>query len=160
MAPVMRKMLRFNHLDYYTVPTLPPAWKAPTWLTIQLGIFAGRLYFEYGEYDALREYLGLQDITSKLTDPSCDTVPQHRLGLKDGADSDAITTMETVPRSFTAKPLTFLQEWLAIRRKGQDFAQTPMGYVCQGKPLAASHPFFFRMMGKGEGVGMRVDRNC
>jgi len=144
-------MLRFNRLDYYTVPILPPAWKAPTWLPIQLGIFAGRLYFDYGEYDALREYLGLPDTTSKLTDPSCDTVPQHELDLKGGADNGAIITMETVPQSFTVKPLTFLQEWLAIRRKGQDFAQTPMGYVCQGKPLAASHPFF--KMGKGGGVG-------
>jgi len=45
-------------------------------------------------------------------------------------------------QSFTAKPLTFLQEWLAVRRKGQDFVNTPMGYVCQGRALKASHPFF------------------
>ena len=32
-----------------------------------------------------------------------------------------------------------------MRRKGQDFVHTPMGHVCQGKPLAASHPFFSRL---------------
>ena len=142
MAPVTRKMLRFNRLDYYTVPTLPPAWKAPTWLTVQLGLFAGRLYFDYGEYDALREYLGLQESTPKLVESSHNTAPQGEVGEKDGADDDAFNSTKTIPQSFTAKPLTFLQEWLAVRRKGQDFVQTPMGHVCQGKSLAADHPFF------------------
>jgi len=45
---------------------------------------------------------------------------------------------------FARKPLTFLHEWLATRRKGQDFASTPMGHVCQGKPLKADHPFFMK----------------
>ena len=55
----------------------------------------------------------------------------------DGADEltqDASEDTE-VGKSYTAsdapkflrKPLTFLQEWLAIRRKQQDFAHTPMG---------------------------------
>jgi hypothetical protein len=43
--------------------------------------------------------------------------------------------------------LTFMQEWLSLRRKGQDFAQTPMGYICQGKVLKADHPFFSKVEG-------------
>ena len=43
---------------------------------------------------------------------------------------------------FAKRPLMFLQEWLALRRKGQDFSHTPMGHLCQGKPLLESHPFF------------------
>ncbi|KAL2856357.1 hypothetical protein BJX68DRAFT_253486 [Aspergillus pseudodeflectus] len=38
--------------------------------------------------------------------------------------------------------LSFLQEWLAIRRQGQDISDTPMGYVCQDWQLRSDHPFF------------------
>ncbi|KAK2757274.1 hypothetical protein FQN54_004788 [Arachnomyces sp. PD_36] len=36
----------------------------------------------------------------------------------------------------------FLQEWLALRRQGQDISHTPMGYICQGWKLRGDHPFF------------------
>jgi hypothetical protein len=52
--------------------------------------------------------------------------------------------IEQKAKAFTRKPLTFLQEWLTVRRKGQDFAHTPMGFICQGKQLLESHPFFLR----------------
>src|SRR3954471_2268109 len=64
-------------------------------------------------------------------------------------------------QSFTTKPLTFLQEWLAVRRKGQDFVHTPMGQVCQGKPLLENHPFFLKYENsesKKEYLQMRRDR--
>lgn len=51
----------------------------------------------------------------------------------------------TPPKVFARKPLSFLQKWLAIRRKGQNFDQTPMGFVCQGKILLESHHFFARV---------------
>lgn len=35
-----------------------------------------------------------------------------------------------------------VREWLALRRKGQDFEHTPMGFVTGGKPLTENHPFF------------------
>jgi hypothetical protein len=38
--------------------------------------------------------------------------------------------------------LLFLQEWLALRRHGQDISHTPMGYVCQGCRIHHNHPFF------------------
>jgi hypothetical protein len=36
----------------------------------------------------------------------------------------------------------FLVEWLSLRRKGQDIMHTPIGYVCQDRPLNRSHAFF------------------
>lgn len=48
-SPVTKKMLQFNNLDYYTLPPLPDGWRAPSWLKIEFGIFAGRLYFEFDE---------------------------------------------------------------------------------------------------------------
>ncbi|MCJ1350906.1 MAG: hypothetical protein MMC33_000887 [Icmadophila ericetorum] len=153
-APVTRKMLNFNDFKYYTVPALPPGWKAPTWLTIELGIFAGRLYFQYEEYGNLLRYLGFDEVAAKIFDTEADgTVPQNAtLYVKeegfagdDAAEDETNRFQGKKPRetsSFTRRPLTFLQEWLAVRRKGQDFAHTPLGYICQGKPLCASHPFF------------------
>ena len=143
-------MLHFNDLKYYAIPSLPPEWRAPTWLTIELGIFAGRLYFEYEEYSDLCEYLGFRDATARFTETTEDSVAPAALNRREGAVDDVVEEAGTDTgglraQSFTTKPLTFLQEWLAVRRKGQDFVHTPMGHVCQGKPLAASHPFFSRL---------------
>ncbi|KAF1848960.1 uncharacterized protein K460DRAFT_404218 [Cucurbitaria berberidis CBS 394.84] len=113
-TPVTRRMLHFNRLDYYAIPSLPTDFKAPVWLSVELGIFSGRLHFEWDEYHELLSYLGL------CQDPSPDLQKQ----------------------AFAPKPLTFLHEWIALRRKGQDFEHTPMGFVTTGKPLTANHPFF------------------
>ncbi|KAF2848356.1 hypothetical protein T440DRAFT_509489 [Plenodomus tracheiphilus IPT5] len=113
-APVTRRELHFNHLDYHTTPPLPADYVAPVWLTVELGIFAGRLYLEWHEYYELLGYLGLDKNLSVHEDK----------------------------QAFAKKPLTFLHEWLALRRKGQDFEHTPMGFVTTGKPLTQNHPFF------------------
>jgi hypothetical protein len=118
--PITRRMLQFNNLDYYAMPPLPHYFKAPIWLKVELGMFAGRLYFEWDEYQEIMSYLGIQ-------------VASHE-------DKDGVQSKSRKP--FTAKPLAFLHEWLAVRRKGQDFEHTPMGFVATGKPLYAGHPFF------------------
>ncbi|KAL1886622.1 hypothetical protein Plec18167_000554 [Paecilomyces lecythidis] len=48
-APVTKLMEPFNHLSYYSVPSLPEEWSAPQWLPVEVGILAGRLYFEFSE---------------------------------------------------------------------------------------------------------------
>ena len=116
-APVTRSMTHFDNLDYYTIPALPSGWKPPTWLRIELGIFAGRLYFDFEDYAPLCDYLGLD---------------------ADDTRKNGTTARET----FATKPKEFLREWLAIRRPGQDITHTPMGYLCQGKKLEVTHPFF------------------
>ncbi|KAI9772802.1 MAG: hypothetical protein M1839_002303 [Geoglossum umbratile] len=136
-APVTKKMLHFNNLMYYSLPSLPQNWRPPAWLTIELGIFAGRLYFEFAEYAALTSYLGLADVDlGDVGSIATDEVPVSAGGI----GIEGVTRKQI--RSFTKRPLSFLQEWLALRRKGQDFVHTPMGYVCQGRQLRASHPFF------------------
>ncbi|KAL9104009.1 MAG: hypothetical protein Q9163_000987 [Psora crenata] len=147
-APVTRKMLHFNNLKYYTMPALPAGWEPPRWLTIELGIFAGRLYFDFDEYSDLLAYLGVGESGQDPQEISEDTLPSDEIHGVDGAGPAVVdkTREETGTarrtQSFTAKPLAFLQEWLAVRRKGQEFSHTPMGYVCQGKLLKASHPMF------------------
>ena len=114
-APVVRRMMHFNYLAYYALPSMPAEWRAPKWLRIELGLFAGRLYFDFEEYEDVTRSLGLH---------STDKIARHVEG--------------------TGTPLLFVQEWLSIRRKGQDFTHTPMGAICRGKSLTASHPAFAR----------------
>lgn len=42
----------------------------------------------------------------------------------------------------STETISFLLEWLCLRRKGQDIMHTPIGYVCQGRPLLSGHAFF------------------
>lgn len=133
-------MLHFNNFTYYSLPSLSESWKPPPWLSIPLGILAGRLYFEFGEYATLANYLSLADTA---------------LGNMQTAAADAESKATAkYSQTFAKKPLDFLQEWLAIRRKGQDFVHTPMGYVCQGRQLRISHPFFVA----GRTIGADADR--
>ncbi|KAH7323576.1 hypothetical protein BKA65DRAFT_511056 [Rhexocercosporidium sp. MPI-PUGE-AT-0058] len=119
-APVTKHMLHFNRLSYYVLPCLPVGYKAPDWLPIELGIFAGRLYIDFPDCSSLTKYLQLED----------------RFGTK--CPQERSKDM----RVFSNNPVDFLQEWLTVRRKGQDIMHTPVGYICQGRPLHESHPFF------------------
>jgi hypothetical protein len=47
-----------------------------------------------------------------------------------------------------------VHEWLSLRRKGQDFEHTPMGFVTTGKPLTENHPFF-RKLAHGDDPALR-----
>lgn len=157
-APVTRKMLHFNELTYYGTPTLPEGWEAPMWLRVELGIFAGRLYFRWEEYNALLAFLGFEgdvedgkimqlDGTESPNESESAVESEIELAEQNNDEIEAVvdgvvSSKQKKGKSFTKRPLTFLQEWLALRRKGQDFTHTPMGYVCQGKPLSQNHPFF------------------
>jgi hypothetical protein len=50
-------MLHFSALTYYALPRLPSGHVIPYWFTIELGIFAGRLYMGYEECAPLVEYI-------------------------------------------------------------------------------------------------------
>ncbi|KAM0324566.1 hypothetical protein ACHAQA_007951 [Verticillium albo-atrum] len=230
-APITRKMLHFGHLNFFTIPSLPKDWKAPLWLRVQLGIYAGRLYFDWEEYEPMCKFFGIdeknvtveevddfleepfsdedevtEDVISSadgaqdgnLTDDAVETVNHTVDGAEDGetTEGDAEESVVSVcgttngkltdafsrevvdgaidsvvdlvdcaqdPRpadfaskndklnpvdseacaqTFTTKPLTFMQEWLATRRHGQDFVHTPMGFIAQGKALHPDHAFF------------------
>jgi hypothetical protein len=138
-APVTRKMLHFNDLQYYAVPSLPSGWEAPLWLLTELGIYSGRLYFEYHEYNSLLAYLSVKEETGGIGEDEVDDVA---LQVDRVEKEPTVELYIQKAKAFTRQPLTFLQEWLAVRRKGQDFAHTPMGFICQGKQLLESHPFF------------------
>ncbi|KUL85151.1 hypothetical protein ZTR_06218 [Talaromyces verruculosus] len=117
-----KKMLHFDTLTYYALPGLPSGWTSPSWLAFELGILAGRLYFNYSDYDLLLEYIGV--------------VENNESDSQGSSSSDA--------QAHSKNTLAFLNEWLATRRQGQDITHTPMGYVCQGRKLRSDHPFFMQ----------------
>lgn len=47
---------------------------------------------------------------------------------------------------------SFILEWLSLRRRGQDIMHTPLGYVCQGRPLGIEHAFFVTNRAVDSGV--------
>ena len=132
-APVTSQMIHFDNLKFYTVPRLPESWKAPTWLVTDLGILAGRLYFDYDEhYPAVCESLGLPTpVAARTSLPEVLTEAELWRVLPFDEYKDATTQGDP----FSPNSLLFMQEWLAIRRKGQDFSQTMMGKLCRGRKL-------------------------
>jgi hypothetical protein len=64
-APITRDMAVFNDLAYYALPRLPTGHTPPTRLTIELGILAGRLYFNFEEYDDLRHYFDRKTMSNE-----------------------------------------------------------------------------------------------
>lgn len=87
-APVTRRMMQFNNLNYYTIPAMPTGWEAPKWLMIELGLFASRLYFEFEEYTSMRKYLGLIKDEEKICEIP-DTAPEA-----DGVEDSELQTLQ------------------------------------------------------------------
>jgi hypothetical protein len=104
-------MLQFGGLRYYSVPALQSEYVVPQSLTIELGIFAGRLYLQFEECAPLVKYIDSVSINGRSNTTATETI-------------------------------AFILEWLSLRRRGQDIMHTPLGYVCQGRPLGIEHAFF------------------
>lgn len=104
-------MSEFSSLQFFTFPNFDGTF--PSWLRIELGILAGRLYFEFDDYEEIVRYLQPRD----------EQFENHNEAFADDA-------------------IGFLDAWFAATRKTQDFEHTPMGYICQGRPLREDHPFF------------------
>ena len=114
----------FNSLGYLTVPTSNRRQLTfPDWLPIEIGAVAGRLYFDYDEYEPLLSWLG---------------VPRPR----DSSHLKSPSAQSKAPGLSIKRPLQFLMEWLAYRRQTHDVSHTPMGFVCQRRALRRDHPFF------------------
>ncbi|KAF2838260.1 hypothetical protein M501DRAFT_1017279 [Patellaria atrata CBS 101060] len=146
-APITRKMLHFNGLSFCAVPSFPGNFKAPKWLTVQLGFLAGRLYFELDEYEEILDFFHLASSEGDPEDGAhivTEDKSLEEIGQNQGQDL-AVTGNSMVAENitrFTKKPLLFLEAWVSARRKNQDWVQTPVGYITHGKHLAESHSFF------------------
>jgi hypothetical protein len=62
-------MVPFNELRYYSFPPIPAHTAFPTWLKVELGILAGRLYTDYEEWKLTDDYIRRSQ-AGKLTSPA------------------------------------------------------------------------------------------
>ncbi|KAK7420618.1 hypothetical protein QQZ08_010310 [Neonectria magnoliae] len=99
----------------------------PQWLSIEIGVLAGRLCFDYSEYAPLVAWLGIDQETESSRQ------------LPNGPSQETVTVARGL---FIDQPLKFLMEWLTYRRQTLDIMHTPMGYVCQRRNLHSDHSFF------------------
>ena len=167
-APVTRRMLHFNNLKYYSIPALPESWCAPQWLTTELGFFAGRLYFEWSEYGSICRLLGIDEyapvfveeessegdgsdqMATSATESGAEmanmmpapAIKGQENGDKHDRTSSPKQQQQQQRTKLTHKPFTFTQDYLSVRRRGQEISHTPMGFLCMGKPLHEDHAFF------------------
>ncbi|KAE8153499.1 hypothetical protein BDV25DRAFT_168741 [Aspergillus avenaceus] len=109
LIPVLRRMLHFDSLNFYALPSLPESWNPPSWIRFELGVLSGRLYFEFSDNNFLIDRLRIDPET---------LLPKVELG---GEDMSNIN-------EHGKGCLSFLEEWLTLRRHGQDISHTPMGY--------------------------------
>lgn len=116
----------FSSLRYYNLPSLPDDYRFPDWFSIELGIFAGRLYVTHEECSLIAKYL------------------QAPSPLNGNGDIAKCVDEAVGGRTFARNPMSFLCEWLPLRRQVSDVMQTPMGYIIQGRlhALRPDHAFF------------------
>lgn len=95
---------------------LPSNWTAPSWLKIELGIFTGRLYFEYNEHADLCNFFGVRESDGKLAEIEMDYMvsSNEQSGINYSAeqvDPDA---------NNNAMSLVNLQELQSFKKKNAD----------------------------------------
>ncbi|PQE15352.1 p-loop containing nucleoside triphosphate hydrolase protein [Rutstroemia sp. NJR-2017a WRK4] len=139
-APVTKNILHFDRLLYYALPSLSVGYTVPDWLSIELGISSGRLYFNFAEFVPLMKYL---HFTNK-TDAGSPQGNSIYIGI------------------LTKNPINFLLDWLSLRCKGQSIIHTPIGYIYQEQPLYKDHLFFITRGEDAEktvssSMGRRID---
>ena len=140
-APISRNMLMFDTLDFYTVPALPAGWQVPPWLVRDLGIFAGRLYFDYEtQCGHVYEAMGLPPIIERPGSSHKEPTEMDLWQELAFNDEQEVKEMDELAKPFSPNALLFMQEWLAVRRKGQDFSQTMMGEICRGRRVVQDDP--------------------
>ena len=74
-AAFTKRMLNSNGFDCYALPSLAADWTPPSWLPLELGILAGRLYFEFSTRNQSKTKMGRTDrvqcILSKIPGHFC-----------------------------------------------------------------------------------------
>ena len=121
---VTSSMRSFSDLTFHTIPDSPGApWSAPAHVRMELNLFAGQLYFDYGEeYEKVCVMLAL-----KMAHPRAEcevdgfVLPKHRTG-------------ENSP--FAQSKITILKTLISLRRKGMGYSRTHLGQILNAHPLS------------------------
>ncbi|KAF4435229.1 very large low complexity [Fusarium acutatum] len=128
-SPFTRSLLEVGTLSYYPVPTPKKELVIPSWLSIEIGLMAGRLYIPYDQYMQLRSCL----IFDERAEASVIKDDAHR-SRKHILPNFGILNPQSLSK--------FLTEWIIHRSRSSDIMHTPMGYLIENRDLPENHPFF------------------
>ncbi|KAF5716816.1 hypothetical protein FMUND_6112 [Fusarium mundagurra] len=128
-SPITRSLLEVGYLAYYPVPTPKKELVIPSWLNIEIGLMAGRLYLPYDEYTQLRRCLEVDERAEPAV--TMDNIQRSREHI---LPNFGVLN----PRSLSK----FLTEWIPHRSRSSDIMHTPMGHLIQNRELPKNHPFF------------------
>ncbi|KAF5539467.1 hypothetical protein FMEXI_8957 [Fusarium mexicanum] len=128
-SPFTRSLLEVGTLAYYPVPTPKKELVIPSWLSIEIGIMAGRLYLPYDQYTQLRSCLAVDERAEPLA-----SMDDARRSRKYILPNFGILNPQSLSK--------FLSEWISYRSQSSDITHTPMGYLTGNRDLPDNHPFF------------------
>ncbi|KAF5691719.1 hypothetical protein FCIRC_297 [Fusarium circinatum] len=128
-SPFTRSLLDVGTLAYFPVPTPKKGLVIPSWLSIEIGIMAGRLYLPYDQYTQLRSCLNADERAEHLA--SMDDAHRSRKHI---LPNFGILSPQSLSK--------FLSEWISYRSQSSDITHTPMGYLTGNRDLPDNHPFF------------------
>ncbi|KAH7018186.1 uncharacterized protein B0I36DRAFT_394922 [Microdochium trichocladiopsis] len=152
-ATTRRMRTTVGSFKFYSIPSLPTNWSPPPWLKVEVGVLAGRLYFDWDEYAEICKLLGIADTTGAATNMEDEFTEIARIsevtdttsGVEASgpdATSHSSDDAKAQQQQQNTKPFSFTRDWLSVRRHGQEFSHSPMGFLCLRKPLHADHAFF------------------
>lgn len=101
----------------------------PSWLSIEIGIMAGRLYLPYDHFTQLRCCLKVDERVEPLV--MMDDAHRSRKRI---LPNFGILNPQSLSK--------FLTEWISYRSRSSDIMHTPMGYLIENRELPENHPFF------------------
>ncbi|KAG5749551.1 hypothetical protein H9Q70_007795 [Fusarium xylarioides] len=135
-SPCTRSLLEVGCLAYYPVPTPKKELVTPSWLSIEIGLMAGRLYLSYDEYTQLRSCLQVDERAE----------PAVTMGNVQRSRKHILPNFGVLNPQSLSK---FLTEWIPHRSRSSDTMHTPMGYLIQHRNLPKDHPFFTSKLKSG-----------
>ncbi|QRW06904.1 kinase-like protein [Ceratobasidium sp. AG-Ba] len=135
---VIQSMLSFSDLQFYSPASSSSFKPSPPdlLLQLQLGLFAGQLYFEdYISYRALTGFLGIF-IGSDHTRESEDIQVQSD-GFVGKADRQKLSVhvRDYFECEFTNSPISALKDLIGHRRKGMEYLRTHLGQMLHARQL-------------------------
>ncbi|KAH9063764.1 hypothetical protein EDB83DRAFT_804615 [Lactarius deliciosus] len=123
---VTASMRSFSDFTYHTVPESPTgAWTAPTYIRMELNLFAGQLYFDSKEeYDRVCELFALHMAHPGAKHIEVDGFVRqpHRTGAKS---------------PFSVSVIARFKELTGFRRKGMGYNKTHLGRVLDARSLSS-----------------------
>ncbi|KAG9079442.1 hypothetical protein FS749_008532 [Ceratobasidium sp. UAMH 11750] len=135
---VIQSMLSFSDLRFYSTPSSASSYSPPpdTTLQLQLGLFAGQLYFDdHSQYRVLCAFLGVFIGTDANREAEDIQVQSDGFVAAPSREMLANHLPEYLDCGFSSSPVGALKDLVGYRRKGMEFLRTHLGKLLHARQL-------------------------